>query len=431
MFVAQCKQCSFKFSAPASDLETFIEHHLRLATDFRLSNGFWKCGHCHSTDKELIEITTRPSYQLHEGEDPAWVIIDTRGHWSIENYIRDKGPHSKKHAMMEVESLNRHEGYNRWIVVRTGPATKTLRRNPYPESNLCEACYKDPCECPCRVCKQEKADCTCCNLCGCGSVAHGLRAVTRLTRPVCQCLCHGSKRNPGGLTRRRPLPRRRHFGRYRFNPSKEYRPSWYNPDYFKPVTTWALTNSLQTKIELYNNAIREAQLKSDRVDGGIYIARIVSAADEVVAELKRFQNSLRDIKRTVQEAKHEARKAVLDIPEEDFRRNPDESLDDLSDPHTHYCKHCGEEIYYHLQSGQGDGTHPPQEVWCNDGELGPEDCASGEHQPGKGMFKATSKTHPNRVWWNGKWRKWNTVSDDDWLDLPKKPDEISWWDFRW
>jgi gamma-glutamylcyclotransferase (GGCT)/AIG2-like uncharacterized protein YtfP len=67
-------------------------------------------------------------------------------------------------------------------------------RNPenYCRCNpLCETCFLDPCECEhkCKFCGKEKCDC--CQMCGHGKIAHSLGFVTRLTRPICQCLCHG------------------------------------------------------------------------------------------------------------------------------------------------------------------------------------------------------------------------------------------------
>lgn len=129
-YTARCGQCKFSFSAPATDLQTFLSSYLQIATEFRLINGVWQCGHCHHSDPNLITITHRQSYRLFEGSYPAWVIIDTRGYWTIETYFRDKGPESKSLAFAEADSLNKYEGYTRWIVVKTTPAPKTLRRNP-------------------------------------------------------------------------------------------------------------------------------------------------------------------------------------------------------------------------------------------------------------------------------------------------------------
>ena len=94
---------------------------------------------------------------------------------------------------------------------------------------------------------------------------------------------------------------------------------------------------------------------------------------------------------------------------------------EYEDPHTHLCKHCGDPIYHHLQQGQGDGSHPPQEVWSNEDDEG-GNCLSpsGFCEPGESLGKtysdgspieATPESHPNQIFLNGRF-----VNVNDWND---------------
>jgi len=95
----------------------------------------------------------------------------------------------------------------------------------------------------------------------------------------------------------------------------------------------------------------------------------------------------------------------------------DDDWDDefgYDDPHTHKCKHCEIPIYHHLQQGEGDGSHPPQEVWSNvDDDGGNCSSPSSFCEPGKALtdYEATPESHPNRIWLNGRW-----VDVNDWTD---------------
>ena len=115
------------------------------------------------------------------------------------------------------------------------------------------------------------------------------------------------------------------------------------------------------------------------------------------------------------------------------------------DPHTHLCRNCGIEIYHHLQQGQGDGTHPPQEVWSNDDGEGDCSTPSGFCEPGESLGKtyqcgepieATPESHPNRVLVNGRWVNWIDFTGEHGDELaanidPESGQPIANWNRAW
>ncbi len=101
--------------------------------------------------------------------------------------------------------------------------------------------------------------------------------------------------------------------------------------------------------------------------------------------------------------------------------NRDEMIENAYPWETHLCKHCGYSIYHHDQQQHGDGSDPPQQVWCGENDCGGE-CSSpsGFCEPGESLgrtysdgspIEATPESHPNRIWLNGRW-----VDVNDWTD---------------
>ena len=116
------------------------------------------------------------------------------------------------------------------------------------------------------------------------------------------------------------------------------------------------------------------------------------------------------------------------------------------DPHTHLCRHCGDPIYHHLQQGQGDGSHPPQEVWSNDDDEGGNCLSStGFCEPGESLGKtysdgspieATSESHPNQILLNGRFADVNHWTDEHEAEMnankdPESGQPIVNWNDTW
>lgn len=93
-------------------------------------------------------------------------------------------------------------------------------------------------------------------------------------------------------------------------------PSWYNPSFFKQVFQPHLCAELEESISKYNRAVNTAKNNLERVDAGVHIGRIVGEADRVGRAIALLQKNLREVKKVVQEAKYEARKATFDLPED-------------------------------------------------------------------------------------------------------------------